>query len=192
MWSYLKARDIAKSPVVSVDADISVEEAAKRMVENNVGGVLVYEGGKPAGILTERDILSKVVARGIKPSEAKVRDVMSSPLITVSPDTTLAETIDLMSKKKIRRVVVADGDRVIGIFTQRDIIEISRICGYCKKVIKTKMTVKEGEEPELYVECSCGARYHVECAKTVVYCSYCGTKLVTEVIYPEPSETMSG
>ena len=190
MWSYLKARDVAKSPVIGVEATLSVEEAVKKMVENNIGSVLVYERGKPVGIMTERDVLKKLVARGIKPSEARVRDMMSSPLITVKPDTTLAEVIDLMSKKKIRRVVVVENENVIGILTQRDIIEISRVCGYCKKIIKTKITAEE--EAESYVECSCGARYHVECSKTVVYCIYCGAKLVTEVIYPEPSETMSG
>ncbi|HIQ30213.1 MAG TPA: CBS domain-containing protein [Candidatus Caldiarchaeum subterraneum] len=192
MWDEVHVREIAKKPVITVDSGRTAEEAAKLMVENNIGGIIVMENEKPVGIVTERDFLKKIIAKDLKPSEIKIKDIMSSPLITIDVDTSIAEAADLMTRKKIRRLAITEKGKIYGIVTQRDIVELTRICGYCKKIIKNRFMIQAGEEPESYVECSCGARYHIECSKTIVYCVYCGRKLVTEVVYPEPSETMSG
>ena len=192
MWDEIQVKEIAKKPVVTIEGGRSAEDAAKLMVENNIGSIIVTENNKPVGIVTERDFLKKITAKGLKASDVSVRDIMSAPLITVDAKTTIAEAADLMARRKIRRLVVTENDEIYGIITQRDLVELTRICGYCKKIIKTRFAIQAGEEPESYVECSCGARYHIDCSRTVVYCVYCGKKLVTEVIYPEPSETMSG
>jgi len=192
MWEEVSVREIMKSPVITVEEDKTAEEAAKIMVENNIGAIVVTRKGEAVGIVTERDFLKKVVARDLAPSSVKVKDIMTSPLLTLDVNASIAEAADLMNRKRIRRIVITEGGKITGIITQRDIIELARVCGYCKKMIKTRLTITEGEEPESYVECSCGARYHINCSKTIVYCVYCGSKLVTEVIYPEPSETMSG
>ncbi|MDJ0269231.1 MAG: CBS domain-containing protein [Aigarchaeota archaeon] len=192
MWINARVRDVVVREVVSVDVDASVEKAAKLMVENDIGGLLVTEKGKPVGVVTERDMLKKVTARGLSPGSVKVRDIMSSPLITIDANATLEEAAELMSRKKIRRLIATEAGKVIGIFTQRDILALHRICGYCSKAIRPRLPSRPQEEADMYVECSCGARYHIDCAKVVVYCVFCSSKLVTEVIYPEPSETMGG
>jgi len=107
-------------------------------------------------------------------------------------DATLDSAIDLMIRKKVRRLVVTEGEKLAGMLTERDILSVNRICGYCGQTIKPKLESRPDEEPDLFVECTCGGRYHLHCAKTIVYCLHCGTTVVSEVIYPEPSETMGG
>jgi len=192
MWLNARVRDIVQSPVMSVEAAASVEEAAKLMVEKNIGGLLVTENGAPVGMITERDMLRKVTAKGLSPNVMKVRDVMSTPLIMIDVNATLEEAVDLMSRKKVRRLIATEAGKLAGIFTQRDILALHRICVYCGKPIKPSLPSRPREETDLYVECSCGSRYHINCAKTVVNCIQCSTTVVSDVIYPEPSDTTGG
>lgn len=183
------AGKIARHNLVDVDENSSVLEAARRMVEESRGSVMVTRGGERVGILTERDLLRKVVAKGLDPAETKARDVMSSHPVTIGQDRPLREAIDLMNRKGVRRMLVTDNQKIVGIFTLRDIVMYMRICAYCGKEIRSLL---ESQEPEPYVECECGSRYHKKCSETVVHCVNCSQTLVTHVIYPEPSETFSG
>lgn len=185
----LPAGSIARRELVDVDEGSSVLEAAKRMVEMNRGSVLVTRGKERVGILTERDILRKVVAKGFDAHSTKVKDVMTSPPITIDHQRPLREAIDLMNRKGVRRMLVTENGKIIGIFTLRDIVRHSRICAHCGKEISS---ILDSKQPEPYVECECGSRYHMKCSETVVNCVNCSKTLVTHVIYPEPSETFSG
>jgi CBS domain-containing protein len=183
------AGSIARRELITVDEGGSVLEAARLMVQNNRGSVLATRSGEPVGILTERDILKKVVAKSLDPSTTKVKDVMTSPPITVDYNMPLREAIDLMVRKGLRRMLVTQNDRIVGIFTMRDILKHTRTCLHCGKEI---MSILESKTPEPFVECECGSRYHTKCAETVVNCVSCGRTIVTNVVYPEPSETFSG
>lgn len=185
----IPAGTIARRNLVDIDEESSVLEAARRMVEEGRGSVMVTKGGKRVGIMTERDLLRKVVAKGLDPSKTKVKDVMSSHPVTIGQDRPLKEAIDLMNRKGVRRMLVTDDGKIVGIFTLRDIIKHMRICVYCGKVIGS---VLESQEPEPYIECECGSRYHKKCSETVVHCVDCSRTLVTHVIYPDPSETFGG
>lgn len=115
--------DVMKTPVISVDTTATVMEAMHLMRQKAVSSVLVtpkVKGGQ-AGIMTQRDIMSKVVTKGNDPKKLKVRQVMSSPLVTVPPDCSLRDAAKLMVKRNIRRVLVAEGGKIIGIVSDTDI-----------------------------------------------------------------------
>jgi len=185
----LPAGDIARRDLIKIDEDKSVYDAAKLIVKNKRGSVVVTKGSESIGILTERDIMTKVVAKSLDPKSIKVKKVMTSPPITIDKNKSLREAIEVMNRKKVRRMLVTENGKIVGIFTLRDIIKHLRTCMYCGKEIKS---ILESEEPEPYIECECGSRYHKKCFETVVNCVNCGKTLVTSVVYPEPSETFSG
>lgn len=185
----IPAGSIARRELVDVDENSSVLEASTRMVDGERGSVTVTRRGERVGILTERDLLKKVVAKGLDPRATKVKDVMTSPPVTIEQDRPLREAIDLMNRKGVRRMLVTEGGKIVGIFTLRDIMRHSRICAQCGQEIRS---ILDSPEPERYIECECGSRYHMKCSEAVVNCVNCSRTLVTNVVYPEPSETFSG
>lgn len=107
--------------MITLDKDLSVKSAIKLMVRKNIGSVVITgEGSKPIGIVTERDILKSIAYRKTKP-ETKVEEIMSKPLISLEANATLGEAAETMIKKKIRRLLVTQNDKYIGIITQRDL-----------------------------------------------------------------------
>jgi len=98
-----------------VNADLSVSEVAKMMDENLTSSILVRKEGVVQGIVTERDILRKIVAKGKNPDAINISEIMNSPLITVEENSTLYEASELMDKLNIRRLVVTNGDKIAGI-----------------------------------------------------------------------------
>lgn len=123
---------IMKSPVVSIEAHRSVAEAVHRMQEKGVSSILVTPAapGEPKGIMTKRDIISKVVSQGKDPEKLKVRDVMTSGLITVPPDCPLRYAAALMIEKGIRRVLVSRGGEIVGIVSDTDIFRAVEESGW--------------------------------------------------------------
>jgi CBS domain-containing protein len=109
--------------VLRIDADASVFDAVKRMVEANVGSLLVTEGAEIKGIVTERDYLRRVAHEGRTDKETPVREIMSSPLIVVTPETTIDECMALMTDRRIRHVPVVDGGEVAGIVSIGDVVK---------------------------------------------------------------------
>jgi CBS domain-containing protein len=104
--------------------DTPVSEVARMMVEHDCGEIPVVEGstGKPVGVITDRDITCRTVAMGRNPQNVAARDVMSSPVITVRPDTSLDACCQTMEQHQVRRVpVVDDHERCCGIVAQADI-----------------------------------------------------------------------
>jgi CBS domain-containing protein len=109
--------------VLRIEADASVSEAVKRMVEANVGSLLVTEGDEITGIVTERDYLRRVALEGRTDKETAVREIVSSPLIVVTPQTTVDECMALMTDRRIRHVPVVDGGKVVGIVSIGDVVK---------------------------------------------------------------------
>jgi len=184
----LPAGKIAR-PIIAIDEQATVVDASKKMAKNNRGSIVVTKRGTTVGFLTERDIMRRVVAKSLSPRSVKVKDVMSKDPVTIDKGRPLREAIDLMNRKGIRRMLVTEKGRIVGVFTLRDIVGYMRICVQCGKEIKS---ILEIGTPDLFIECECGSRYHKSCAETVVNCVTCGRTLVTNVIYPEPSETFAG
>ena len=184
----LPAGRIARS-IITIDEDASVVDASKAMVENSRGSVVVTSRGETVGILTERDVMKRVVAKSQNPGSIRGKDVMTTTPVSIDKNVPLREAVDLMNRKGVRRMLVTEKGKIVGVFTLRDIVKNTRICLHCGKEIRS---ILDSTEPEGYVECECGSRYHKRCAETVVHCVSCSRTLVTHVIYPEPSETFSG
>ena len=108
--------------VLEIDAGSSVLEAVQLMVENNVGSLLVTEGGEVAGIVTERDYLRRVTLEG-RTEGAPVREIMSSPLVVATLETTVDECMALMTDRRIRHVPVVDDDKVVGLVSIGDLVK---------------------------------------------------------------------
>jgi CBS domain-containing protein len=123
----LPVRDAIVRPPVTIDPSMNVAESAKLMRAVDVGSLMVVEKGKIIGIITEGDILNKVVAKDKKPSEIKVRDVMSRPVVCIEPDMDIVEAAKKMAKLKIRRLPVIEKGEIIGIVSERDIIRLSPV-----------------------------------------------------------------
>ena len=117
-------KNIMKNSVVSIDSSMTIKDAAEMMDDAEVGGIVVMENNTATGIITERDIVRRIVAKN-KEYSAKLKDVMSTPLITINPDETVWELAQLMKVKKIHRVPVTSGSKLVGIVTTTD---LTRIC----------------------------------------------------------------
>ena len=116
-------RDVMTRNVIVVDPERTVLEAAKRMAQRKIGGLVVVEFGRPIGLLTERDVLWKVTAKERNPKKVAVREIMSAPVVTVSPLATLRAAARTMIQHNVRRLVVTRLDEVEGIVTARDLTE---------------------------------------------------------------------
>ncbi len=134
-----------------VEADESVVHAAKAMQGSGSTEAIVVEGGSPVGIVTERDILYKVVAPGLHPVKVRVRDVMSSPVESVDESSSVADAISKMSARGMRRLGVTRNGKLVGLVTQKAVVSGSleeRVplpelavpgktsCPYCDAVMK--------------------------------------------------------
>ena len=109
--------------VWTIAPDASVYEALRVMADKNVGALLVLEGGKLAGVISERDYARKVVLKGRSSVDTPVRDIMTADVISVRPDQTVEECMALMTDKHIRHLpVVADG-RLIGLISIGDVVK---------------------------------------------------------------------
>jgi CBS domain-containing protein len=110
--------------VLSIEGEATVFDAIKRMVEANVGSLLVFEDGKLAGIVTERDYLRRVALEGRTEKETPVRDIMSAPLVYVTPETSLDECMAVMTERRIRHLPVLGADRdVLGVVSIGDVVK---------------------------------------------------------------------
>lgn len=127
METAIPVRDVMTRPVFTADADIDVLTAAKRMALANVGCLIVVSGEKPIGILTERDLVKKIVAKAADPQMVLVGDVMSSPLVTISPEANLRDAASLMLKSRIKRLPVTSNGRLVGIITDTDLVSGSSL-----------------------------------------------------------------
>ncbi len=120
-------KEAMKTNLAIVKPDTTVFDAAKIMKKRKIGNVIVVKNNQPVGILTESDILKKVVAETKKPEETSVAEVMSTPVMIADPYISLEEAMKIMGKCNVRRLPVTENDKLIGIITQRDISIISPI-----------------------------------------------------------------
>lgn len=117
----MKVSDAMDEEIVTVDENVSVAEAAARISERGKGCAIVLKQCQPAGIVTERDIAYKVVAKGLNPKRVRVNEIMSTPLIEVDPDADLVTAAKIMDKHKIRRLAVVRKGILYGIISALDI-----------------------------------------------------------------------
>ncbi len=115
-------RDIMNVDVKTVKAHSGVEEVVRKMNRFDLGSMIVVQGNKPVGIITERDILTKIVQAGLNPSRVTAEQIMSSPLVTIEKDAAVEEAAKTMTKKKVKHLPVVQEGKLIGIVTAADIV----------------------------------------------------------------------
>ncbi len=108
--------------IYSVDPDAPVLEAIRKMADHSCGALLVMKGERLVGVISERDYARKVILRGFSSSEIPVKQIMSSPVMTVKPDQSVHDCMQLMTSKRIRHLPVVEHDRVIGVLSIGDLV----------------------------------------------------------------------
>jgi len=117
----LKVEDVMVKEVITIDENSTVKEAAEIMNKFEIGCLIAVRKRKAMGIVTERDLLKRVMAEAKDAAKTKVKDVMSSPLVVVEPGTDLEEAVRLMFQMKIKKLPVVEGKRLVGLVSLTDI-----------------------------------------------------------------------
>jgi len=114
-----------KTNVVSIDSEASVKDAASKMVQHEVGSLVVTEQeARPVGIITETDLLSRVLTLGKNPEITKVKAIMSKPLIYGTPNMDFVEAAKLMISNEIKKLPIINAERLVGILTITDVLAV--------------------------------------------------------------------
>jgi len=120
----LRVEDVMVKEVIEIDANVTIIEAAGVMNKFEIGCLIAIRNGKVSGILTERDLLKRVVAEGKDASKVRVRDIMTSPLIIAEPKMDLSEAVKLMFQMRIKKLPVVEGKRLVGLLSLTDIARV--------------------------------------------------------------------
>lgn len=113
---------VAKKPLVRLSPETTVAEAATAMTENRVGAILVFDGDELCGIVTERDLVGRVVAPALGPAETTLRDVMTGNPTVIETTATGLDGLRAMHEQGSRHLPVVDGGRIVGILSVRDLL----------------------------------------------------------------------
>ena len=118
-------KDVMSSPVVTLDEDAPSNKVANLMADNALGCVIVTnKAGKPLGIITERDLVIRVLAKNLVPDAVKAKEIMTSPLVTIEPEAMINEAARRMSRLNIRRLGVVYKGNLVGLVSSKDILGV--------------------------------------------------------------------
>ena len=119
-------RDIMEKNVITIENDKTAQEAAEIIAEKDISFLVVINDGIPQGVLSESDFVRKIAAADKKSSEVKVSDIMSYKFRSVDPTTTIEDAVQKMLNKNIRRLLVTDNEKLVGVITQTDLASCLR------------------------------------------------------------------
>jgi len=162
--SRLLVKDVMSSPVVTTQENAQANAVAELMDKHGLGCIIVTgKGAKPLGIITERDLVGRVLAKNVKPDKLRAKEVMTSPLITIEPDETISEAARRMSRLNIRRLGVTYKGQLVGVLSSKDILAVM------PELLETiqESALIEGENRAQEVS--------EESAPTAGYCDRCGS-----------------
>jgi len=118
-----KVKELMTKDVVTINKEKTIVEAAQVIGDKGVGSLVITDNGNIVGVLTERDIITKCVAKGCEPSKTKVSEIMSSPVVAIDPEADIIDAAKLMVSKMIRRLPVLEGGKLVGIITTYDLVK---------------------------------------------------------------------
>jgi len=130
----LKVKDVMVGEVITVEANVTVREAVRLMNDHEIGCLVVVQDGKPTGIVTERDMLKRVLVATRDPRAIEVGEVMSKPLLFMEPEKEIEEAVKLMFKHKIKKLPVIENERLVGLVTLTDIIRSPEVVNWLEDV----------------------------------------------------------
>jgi CBS domain-containing protein len=123
----MRARELMVKNVITLEKDVSVQDAARMMNENGIGCLVAVDNGEIIGILTERDLLKRVLETCKNPKETKVSEIMTKNVIVGDPDMQLIEATRLMFENKVKKLPIVEGDRLVGLITLTDIARATHV-----------------------------------------------------------------
>ncbi len=115
---------MSKNPLI-VSGELSVREGARILKKRGVSTIIIEEEGNPIGIVTDRDLVTKILAENMDPDKTKLRDIMSNPIVMIPHNENVADAARVMSRRKIRKLPVVKDGKIIGILSENDIVKIS-------------------------------------------------------------------
>lgn len=118
----ISVKKIMTKNVLNVDGETNVRDVSLKMKTEKVGSLLVMDNDEVLGIVTEADIIQKVIAMDLNPYVTKAKAIMSSPLITIDVSKTIIEANDIMDQKHVRHLAVLEEDEIVGILSVRDLL----------------------------------------------------------------------
>jgi len=121
----IQVKKIMTRPVIKIEYNKNVQAASKIMAKHRVGSIIIVKKNRPIGIITETDLNKKIVARALNPKKLKVKDIMSSPLVFISPSDDIMAAVEKMKKHRIKRMPVVEHGEIVGIITDTDIARAS-------------------------------------------------------------------
>jgi signal-transduction protein with cAMP-binding, CBS, and nucleotidyltransferase domain len=119
--------DVMKN-IISIEGSCFISEAAKKMIENKIGSIIITEDGMPSGIVTRSDMISKVIVAHLEPGTNKINTIKSSPLISIEHDTPILEAMRFLRDQDINQVLIREGDKISGIVSEGDLIRAVTLC----------------------------------------------------------------
>ncbi|HTT34450.1 MAG TPA: CBS domain-containing protein [Thermoplasmata archaeon] len=122
----LTIKEVMDTRFLAADGGLTVDEAARRMVESRHGYLLILDGGRPTGILTEWDLVEKVLAAGRDPRTTPVDAIASRPVMSVDGGTPTTDVVEMMVKRGVRRMVITENGAVVGVVGGKDVLRIFR------------------------------------------------------------------
>jgi CBS domain-containing protein len=123
--SKMLVKDVMSSPVITIEEDAPANRIAELMDKHGLGCIIVTsKKGKPLGIITERDLVARVLTKNVKPDSIKAKEVMTSPLITIEPDETISEAARRMNRLNIRRLGVVYRGQLTGLISSKDVLAV--------------------------------------------------------------------
>lgn len=157
-------KDAMSSPVLTTDGEAPSNKVARLMDENKVGAVVVMsKEGKPLGIITEKDLVTRVLSKNLTPDTVKAKDIMTSPLVTIDPEVTISEAARKMSSMNIRRLGVLYKGNLVGLLSSKDVLSVMP---ELIEIIQERNRIERADRPEEAEE--------VEEAPLSGYCDRCG------------------
>ena len=130
-------RDVMTKEVKVVRPDTLVKEVVATMNKFNIGSIVVVQSNRPVGIITERDILRRIVEPCLAPEALRAREVMSSPVITIRDMASINEAATIMARKRIKRLLVTDNEKLVGILTFTDIVtQVPNMLGILEDLVR--------------------------------------------------------
>ena len=125
MSGLMIVRDIMAKNIKTVKTDDSVHAAVMKMNKFDIGSVIVTASGRPVGIITETNIMRRIVEPRMDPATVWVKDIMTSPLVTIESTAAIEEATKIMVQKKIKRLPVMDNGKIVGVISSTDIVKAS-------------------------------------------------------------------
>jgi CBS domain-containing protein len=157
-------KDVMSSPVVTLNENATSNTVATLMDENDLGCVIITnKAGKPVGIITERDLVKRVLAKNLMPDTIKAKEIMTSPLVTIQPEATISEAARRMNRLDIRRLGVVYKGNLVGLISSKDILGVMpELIEIIQERTRIEGAAAEAEETE------------IEEAPLSGYCDRCG------------------